>query len=82
MGNLRPVLIIGLVFLGYMIWVQWQRDYGPAPQAAAPTGTPPGALSEPVPDVPAPADLPSADEHATVPQLSEAGLTMAPLEQH
>jgi len=36
MGNLRPVLIIGLVFLGYMIWVQWQKDYGPAPQARAP----------------------------------------------
>ncbi|MFC1689978.1 membrane protein insertase YidC [Pseudomonadota bacterium] len=35
MGNLRPVLIIGLVFLGYMIWVQWQKDYGPAPQAPA-----------------------------------------------
>ena len=33
MGNLRPVLIIGLVFLGYMIWVQWQKDYGPAPQS-------------------------------------------------
>lgn len=32
MGNLRPVLIIGLLFLGYMIWVQWQKDYGPAPQ--------------------------------------------------
>jgi YidC/Oxa1 family membrane protein insertase len=36
MGNLRPVLIVGLVFLGYMIWVQWQKDYGPAPQAPAP----------------------------------------------
>ncbi len=32
MGNLRPVLIIGLVFLGYMLWVQWQKDYAPAPQ--------------------------------------------------
>jgi YidC/Oxa1 family membrane protein insertase len=36
MGNLRPVLIVGLAFLGYMIWVQWQKDYGPAPQVAAP----------------------------------------------
>jgi YidC/Oxa1 family membrane protein insertase len=36
MGNLRPVLIVGLAFLGYMIWVQWQKDYGPAPQAPAP----------------------------------------------
>jgi len=37
MGNLRPVLIIGLVFLGYMLWVQWQKDYGPAPQPPSPT---------------------------------------------
>jgi YidC/Oxa1 family membrane protein insertase len=73
MGNLRPVLIIGLVFLGYMIWVEWQRDYGPAPQATAQTGTPPAALSEQVPDVPAAADLPAADEQAAVPQLSGAG---------
>ena len=35
MGNLRPVLIIGLVFLGYMIWIQWQKDYGPAPKPAS-----------------------------------------------
>ncbi len=75
MGNLRPVLIIGLVFLGYMIWVQWQRDYGPAPQAPTQTGSPATALSEPLPDVPAPADLPSADDHAAVPQLSESGLS-------
>ena len=32
MGNLRPVLIMGLVFLAYMMWVEWQKDYGPAPQ--------------------------------------------------
>ena len=34
MGNLRPVLIMGLVFLAYMMWVEWQKDYGPAPQPA------------------------------------------------
>ena len=31
MGNLRPALIIGLVFLGYMLWVEWQKEYGPQP---------------------------------------------------
>ena len=31
MGNLRPVLTIGLVFLGYMLWIEWQKDYGPQP---------------------------------------------------
>jgi YidC/Oxa1 family membrane protein insertase len=45
MGNLRPVLIIGLVFLGYMIWVQWQKDYGPAPK-------PPAAQSQSQSDTP------------------------------
>ena len=34
MGNLRPVLAIGLVFLGYMLWVEWQKDYGPQPMPA------------------------------------------------
>ncbi|MGD8345655.1 MAG: membrane protein insertase YidC [Lysobacterales bacterium] len=32
MGNLRPVLIMALVFLGYMIWIEWQKDYGPQPR--------------------------------------------------
>jgi len=34
MGNLRPVLAIGLVFLAYMLWVEWQKDYGPKPLPA------------------------------------------------
>jgi YidC/Oxa1 family membrane protein insertase len=78
MGNLRPVLIIGLVFLGYMIWVEWQRDYGRASQPAVPTGTPPSSLSEQVPDVPAAADLPPADEQSAVPQLSQPGAEAQP----
>jgi YidC/Oxa1 family membrane protein insertase len=64
MGNLRPVLIIGLVFLGYMMWVQWQKDYGPAPQP--PTSTTQSQVQDDTPSVPssipnstaAPADLP------------------------
>jgi YidC/Oxa1 family membrane protein insertase len=89
MGNLRPVLLIGLVFLGYMIWVEWQRDYGPAPrpasqpgteastqastQVGAQVGTDASALSERAPDVPSAADLPSADQQAAVPRPSPAG---------
>ena len=68
MGNLRPVLIIGLVFLAYMMWVEWQNDYGPQPQAPL---SQPQARSE-TPDVPSSlperpadaADLPSPEEHA------------------
>jgi YidC/Oxa1 family membrane protein insertase len=29
MANFRPVLMVSLVFLGYMLWVEWQKDYGP-----------------------------------------------------
>ena len=36
MANLRPALIITLVFLGYLLWVEWQKDYGPQPAATAP----------------------------------------------
>ena len=46
MANLRPVLLITLLLLGYMLWVEWQKDYGtPArpvvagePAAPAPAG--------------------------------------------
>jgi YidC/Oxa1 family membrane protein insertase len=31
MANLRPVLLMTLAFLGYLLWVEWQRDYGPRP---------------------------------------------------
>jgi YidC/Oxa1 family membrane protein insertase len=33
MANLRPVLFITLIFLGYLLYVEWQKDYGPQPQA-------------------------------------------------
>ena len=29
MANLRPVLLISLVFLAYLLWVEWQKDYAP-----------------------------------------------------
>ena len=62
MGNLRPVLLISLGLLGYMLWLEWQKDYHspPAPviTSAAPSspagsaGTPdlaPGAQDLPQP---------------------------------
>jgi len=65
MGNLRPILIMGLLLLAYMMWVEWQKDYGPAPQPPAPEAT----FSAEGSDVPAPAatvsgerqDAPAAD---------------------
>ncbi len=29
MANMRPILLILLVFLGYSLWIQWQSDYNP-----------------------------------------------------
>jgi len=82
MGNLRPVLIIGLVFLGYMLWVQWQKDYAPAPQPPAQqsqpqTGVP--SVPEQTPahaatavDLPEPIDSPQAQSGAGVGTLPGA----------
>lgn len=35
MANMRPVLLISLLFLGYLLWIEWQKDYGPQPAASA-----------------------------------------------
>lgn len=35
MGNLRPVLLISLALLGYMLWIEWQKDYNTAPAKPA-----------------------------------------------
>jgi YidC/Oxa1 family membrane protein insertase len=63
MGNLRPALAIGLVFLAYMLWVEWQKDYGPQPAPAEPTQIS-DASGQSVPSVPAQMaeDLPSPGE--------------------
>ncbi|MGD8579693.1 MAG: membrane protein insertase YidC [Lysobacterales bacterium] len=82
MANLRPVLIIGLLFLGYMIWVQWQRDYGAPPATSETTVSQPAGQAQttqgsdiPVPGPQAPEgseDLPSAETHVaeTPPQVT------------
>jgi len=32
MAQLRPILFMGLLVLSYLMWVEWQKDYGPQPQ--------------------------------------------------
>ncbi len=50
MDNLRFVLFALLFFLGFMLWQQWQVDYGPKPEIAA---VQPGEIQpEAKPDVP------------------------------
>ena len=63
MGNLRPVLAIGLVFLGYMLWVEWQKDYGPGPVSSDTTSAQP-STGQSVPAVPGglAGDLPEPGE--------------------
>ena len=47
--QLRPILLIGLAVVGFLLWQEWQEDFGP------------GAQREPAPavrDTPAPRNLP------------------------
>ena len=60
MDNLRFVLFVFLVFLSYMLWEQWQVDYGPKPEIPATAGSdqkaadvPPATQSGEVPSKPA-----------------------------
>jgi len=75
MGNLRPVLIIGLVFLAYMLWVEWQKDYGPgtsvSPAQPAPyneTDTIPSAVDRNAVDVPRLDEAPGDTTQKAMPQ--------------
>ena len=63
MANLRPVLLISLLFLGYLIWVEWQKDYGPQP----PTQTGPATVSDTSPDA-----VPTIPDGGDVPDISAA----------
>jgi len=62
MGNLRPVLIVGLVFLGYMMWVEWQKDYGVAPAARPQAVSDQAQYAPDTPDVPSMANTPAQTE--------------------
>ncbi|NND43952.1 MAG: membrane protein insertase YidC [Xanthomonadales bacterium] len=70
MANLRPVLIVTLLFLAYLIWVEWQKDYGPAPAVvpannqgqAASDLVPPSAIPSAAQPAAAPGDLPQAQQ--------------------
>jgi YidC/Oxa1 family membrane protein insertase len=69
MANLRPMLFMGLIVLSYLMWVEWQKDYGPQPTVATSTTNPtfepsavPGPLDNPQDyGVPSAGDLPDPD---------------------
>ena len=66
-ANFRPALLITLVFLGYLLWIEWQKDYGPRSPAAARA-----------PEIAETFDLPIADD---IPSAATADVPAQPLEQ-
>lgn len=73
MPNLRLFLFMSLGFVGFLLWQEWQKDYGPQPSVA----TPEAALEQiqnpnPNPDLsddaPSTADIPTAPVTTTAPQ--------------
>ena len=76
MANLRPMLFIGLLVLSYMMWVEWQKDYGVRPQPKPVTETSGQALDVPAPPqtkdaaIPSMSDVPS---DVPAPDISPAG---------
>jgi YidC/Oxa1 family membrane protein insertase len=67
MAQLRPMLFMGLLVLAYLMWVEWQKDYGVQPQTQATTEfaqTSADSLTVPATrdnSVPQAGDLPVAD---------------------
>ncbi len=62
MANLRPMLFMGLLVLSYLMWVEWQKDYGTQPQSQTVTESADTAVG--VPSLPVPQDdsVPSAGD--------------------
>jgi len=84
MANLRPMLFMGLLVLSYLMWVEWQKDYGTQPQSqtvAEFADTAVGVPSLPVPQddsVPSAGDLPepgAGTASATQEAISQAVMT-------
>jgi len=70
MANLRPMLFMGLIVLSYLMWMEWQKDYGGQPIAPANTTSPtfePSAVPGPQDHGTVPgADLPNPDAGSTL----------------
>jgi len=83
MANLRPMLFMGLLVLAYLMWVEWQKDYGvkpqPQPQTASETASP-SFDSPPLPSpqaaAPEAGDLPAPDAGLT--SSSQETITQQP----
>ena len=71
MGNHRVLLYFTLFFIIYMIWAQWQIEYGPKPEPVAVTqtgeSTEAGVAIEAIPN----ADIVTADGQTVAPVVDE-----------
>ena len=73
MTSPRNFLLIALLFIGYLLWMQWQDDYAKAPVAGTPAATAtPGAATPSPASASNGADVPSASSGAT-PAQSPSG---------
>ena len=69
MANLRPMLFMGLLVLSYLMWVEWDKDYGEKPQPKPATEATNTSLD--TPSLPVPQNAPSNAGDLPVP---DAGL--------
>ena len=76
MNNPRMFLLVALLALGYLIWSQWELDYGPKPAPATPSAIVGGDAAAPTPattpDIPLAGETPSAAPPAVVPTTTPA----------
>jgi len=71
MNSPRNLLLIALLFISYLLWTEWQKDYGQPPAAPASSATPMVQAPGDVPEAAVPA-VPSPD--AAPPVVPEAGI--------
>ena len=71
MANLRPMLFMGLLILSYLMWVEWQKDYGVEPRTQVNNervetsiDVPPVTVAQDK-SIPLTGDLPSAESELT-----------------
>jgi len=71
MGNQRILLYFTLFFIVYMIWAQWQIEYGPKPEPTAVTQTQKPVTVNDAGHIPL-ADMPGAETTSSTPAINES----------
>jgi YidC/Oxa1 family membrane protein insertase len=65
----RNLLLIALLFIGYLLWMQWQEDYN-KPGGEILASTPASTTNPAPPAVPSTADVPTAGKPPAVPAVA------------